>query len=95
MSSSPARTLAQRYLWWQSPEETLADVPRLLQQIMQLGTPADYAAAVTLWGRDAFRSALVAAPPGVLDARSWSFWRRHFGLPDTPPPTRRFDETAP
>jgi hypothetical protein len=94
MDSSPARTLAQRYVWWQPPEETLADVPRLLQQIMQLGTPNDYAAAVELWGREAFRAALLAAPPGVLDDRSWAFWRRHFGLPEAPPRARTFDETA-
>ncbi len=91
MPSSAARTLAQRYVWWQSPDETLAGVPRLLQQIMKLGTPEDYAAAVALWGRDAFRSALLAAGPGALDERSWYFWRRHFGLPEAPPPVRRFE----
>lgn len=95
MDSDPARRLAQRYLWWQTPEETLAEIPRLLQQIMQLGTPEDYRIALELWGRDAFRAALIGSPPGVLDDRSWTFWRRHFGLPETPPPTRRFDEAAP
>lgn len=94
MDSSTARALAQRYVWWQSTEETLVDVPRLLRQIMRLGTPGDYAAAVRLWGREAFREALVAAPPGALDDRSWYFWRRHFGLPEAPPPARRFDEAA-
>ncbi len=94
MDSSTARALARRYVWWQSTEETLVDVPRLLRQIMRLGTPGDYAAAVRLWGREAFREALVAAPPGALDDRSWYFWRRHFGLPEVPPPARRFDEAA-
>jgi len=92
MDPSTARTLAKRYVWWQLPEETLAEIPRLLQQIMRLGTPGDYAAAVELWGRDAFFAALVAAAPGALDERSWYFWRRHFGLPEAPPLARRFDE---
>ena len=94
MDSSTARAIARRYVWWQSTEETLVDVPRLLRQIMRLGTPGDYAAAVRLWGREAFREALVAAPPGALDDRSWYFWRRHFDLPEAPPPARRFDEAA-
>jgi hypothetical protein len=94
MDPSTARALARRYVWWQAPEETLADVPQLLRQIMRLGTPSDYAAAVEIWGRDVFRDALVTAPAGALDERSWYFWRRHFGLPEAPPPARRFDEAA-
>jgi hypothetical protein len=89
-----ARALARRYVWWQAPDEALGHLPKLLQQIMTLGTPEDYAAAVKLWGREAFREALIAAPPGALDERSWYFWRRHFGLPEAPPPARRFDEAA-
>jgi hypothetical protein len=94
MESDAAIRLARRYVWWQEPAETLAEVHRLLCQIMALGTPEDYAAAVKLWGRDAFREALVSAPPGAMDDRSFYFWRRHFGLPEVMPPRRRFDDAS-
>jgi hypothetical protein len=55
MEPGSAIRLSRRYVWWQEPTETLRDVHHLLRQIMALGTPEDYAAAVELWGRDAFR----------------------------------------
>jgi hypothetical protein len=94
MASEAAVALAKRYVWWQGPAETLENVPQLLRQIMALGTPADYATALGLWGKNAFVCALLEAPPGALDDRSWYFWRRHFGLPEAPPPARRFDAAA-
>ena len=84
--------LARRYIWWQRPEETLANEVRLLCQILSRGTPEDYAAAARHFGRDAFVDAVDKALPGWIDDRSWYFWRRAFGMPETPPPTRRFDE---
>lgn len=86
-----ARALAGRYSWSRSLDETLGDVPGLLRQILRLGTPEDYASALEIWGRDAICDALTSAPPGALDDRSWFFWRLHFGLPELPPPRRRFE----
>jgi hypothetical protein len=94
MVSTAAVTLAKRYVWWQDPAETLENVPQLLRQIMALGTPADYATAVDLWGKRAFRHAFLKATPGALNDRSWYFWRRHFGLPEEPPPARSFDAST-
>jgi hypothetical protein len=79
-----AEELARKYVWWQPPEQTLAHVERLLVQLMQLGTDADVRTARRLFGDDAFRAALAAAPPGVLDASSWNFW--HLVLFHRPPP---------
>jgi len=76
--------LARRYIWWQPPEQTLARAELLPCQLMQLGTLEDVSAARRLLGDDAFRAALRAAPPGILDARSWNFW--HLVLLHQPPP---------
>ena len=78
------RELARRYVWWQEPEQTLADPVLLPCQLMQLGTPTDLQTARRLLGDDAFRAALRKAPPGILDARSWNFW--HLVLWKQPPP---------
>jgi hypothetical protein len=82
--------LARRYVWWLPAEEALARPERLLRQILRLGTPEDYVAARARFGEAAFRDALENAGPGEIDDRSWLFWRRHYGLPDRPPPRRRF-----
>ncbi len=76
--------LARRYVWWRPAEQTLARQEHFLCQLMQLGTPEDIRIAREHFGDDAFRAALRAAPPGVLDARSWNFW--HLVLFKAPPP---------
>jgi hypothetical protein len=81
--------LARRYVWWQSPAQTLVRPALFLCQLMQLGTAEDVRCARSLLGDDAFRSALRLAPPGVLDARSWNFWHLVLlGQPPPPPPAR-------
>jgi len=89
MDTSRTRQLARRHVWWQEPEATLADIDRLLCQIMTFGTAEDYVAARSIWGVAAFRRALEAARPGALDERSWNFWHLHFKLPSAPYPRRR------
>jgi hypothetical protein len=82
--------LAERYVWWLEPAETLREPPILLRQILRLGTADDYVAARHAWGEAAFKSALVTAPPGALDKRSWMFWHRHYHLRAKAFPRRRF-----
>jgi hypothetical protein len=89
-----AARLAHRYSWWQEPQDTLAELEHLLCHIMGRATPEDYTAALRLWGRERFRAALEHALAGWMDDRSWYFWRRHFQLPEIPPPARRFDATG-
>jgi hypothetical protein len=76
--------LARRYVWWQPPDATLARRDHFLCQVMQLGTLEDVRELRQIFGDDAFRAALRSAPPGMLDARSWTFW--HLVLFGTPPP---------
>ena len=63
----------------------------LLWSVLKTGTADDYLAVRDRFGEPALIDALRRAPPGAIDDRSWQFWHRQFGLPDTPPPRRRFE----
>ena len=83
-------TLARRYVWWQIPADTLKSPETLLRQILRIGTADDYLMAREYWGEEAFKRALVTAPPGSIDERSWVFWHRQYHLPLRPLARRSF-----
>jgi hypothetical protein len=90
-SSKPTpEYLAAAYVWWQSPEASLREPDKILRQILKTGTPGDYVAACEIWGEEAFRQALLTAPPGAVDERSWEFWHRYYRLEARPMPKRAF-----
>jgi hypothetical protein len=62
----------------------------VLRQILKMGTPPDYEAACRFWGEEAFKAALVTAPAGALDERSWVFWHGVYGIEPAAFPQRRF-----
>lgn len=82
-----ATRLAKTLVWWQEPAATLAEPRKLLCQVLRIGRPEDYLAAVEIWGQERLRRALLEARPGDIDARSEHFWRLRFGLPPSPGPT--------
>jgi hypothetical protein len=98
LSAGELKKLAARYVWWLTPDEVLAQPSsRLLRQIMRYATFDDAWAALEHFGRDAFREALISAPAGALDPRSWNFWHLYLGLAKTqdevpPMPLRRVED---
>jgi hypothetical protein len=83
------RELASRYVWWEPPERALERRCHFICQLLQLGTAEDVRSARQILGDEALREALSSAPPGVLDARSWSFWHLVlFGRSAPPLPSR-------
>ena len=80
--------IAKALCWWQPPEESLANPRRFLAQVMTLGTWDEVQTVREILGRDAFRDALIHAPPGVFDPRSWAYWHAVFGLPEAEMPRR-------
>jgi hypothetical protein len=83
--------LARRLFWWKKPEEALADRTRFLAQVMAHGTWRDLVEARKHFGEPAFREVLHHAPPGVFDARSWTYWHHALHLLPVPPlPRRKF-----
>lgn len=83
--------LATRLIWWKPPAEAVQDIPRLVAQVMTLGTWDDVQTARGLLGNEAFRRVLDNPPPGVFDARSWAYWHAVFEREPVPPlPKRQF-----
>jgi len=83
-------SIARRMIWWESPEETLARPARFIMQVMTRGQWSDVLFLQGVYGKDAFKDALLHPEPGVFDIRSWTYWRAVFGLPDGPLPKRTF-----
>jgi len=82
------RDLAARLVWWQDPGISLENPDRFLAQVMTLGTWREVQMVRDIFGWDAFAAVLKKAPPGVFDARSWSYWHGFFELPEPEMPRR-------
>lgn len=82
------KRIAKELFWWQSPEVALANPRRFLAQVMTLGTWREVQQVKDAFGWDAFKDALLNAPAGVFDARSWAYWRNFLGLPEAEMPRR-------
>lgn len=78
--SPELRRIASRVVWWETPERVLAREDDFLCRAMALGDLADVNYVEATYGTDRLRHALRAAPPGVLDARSWHYWHHRLGL---------------
>ena len=83
--------VARRIVWFESPEEALADPVRFMAYAMARATHEDMK-VIRRYVDDAdFLEALEKAPPGIIDLRSWAYWNSKMGrYPAPPPPTRQF-----
>jgi energy-converting hydrogenase Eha subunit A len=82
------RKIAKELFWWQTPEVSLANSRRFVMQVMALGTWDEVQQVEQVLGWASFKDALLNAQAGVLDARSWAYWRAFFGLPEAEMPRR-------
>ena len=86
-----AVSMAQKYVWWKPPAETLAEPVLLVAQIMTMGTLEDAQWMLSCTSNDELRAVLRDPPVGVINGRSWTYWQRRLnGDPIPPPPTRVF-----
>jgi hypothetical protein len=77
--------MAERLIWWQSAAQALRRPERLIAQAMAIGTTGDAEFTESIFGIEALRSVLAAAPAGVFDPRRWDYWHLRFGYRRTPP----------
>lgn len=82
-------TVARRVIWFEPPEQSLADPVRFLAYLMTYGTLSDIAVARRHLDLADFREALNRAPPGIIDERSWAYWNAITGRYPAPPMPRR------
>jgi len=86
-------SVAPRIIWFESPEQALANPIRFMAYAMTYARHEDMQ-VIRQYVSDAdFREALDRAPPGIIDARSWAYWNLMMGRYPAPPlPKRRFGE---
>lgn len=83
--------LAQRLVWFEPPEDALADPVRFLAYAFARATHDDMNILRRYLTADDFRAALRDAPPGIIDPRSWCYWNVRLGQYPAPAmPERKF-----
>jgi hypothetical protein len=83
--------VARRTVWFESPEEALADPIRFLAYAMSYALHRDMQVIRRFVSDGDFREALDKAPPGIIDSRSWAYWNLKMGrFPAPPLPKRTF-----
>ena len=72
--------LASRYIWWQTPDETMTKPEKLMAQIMNIGDYPDVQILVNAVGNEVLRAILATAQAGQFNQRSWNYWHYRLGL---------------
>ena len=84
--------IAQKVVWYDKPERTLADLKTFLSHLMIYGASADLAVVERYVPVDEFRRVLENAPAGVFTQDTWRKWHQRFGMPVPPLPRRQFPD---
>ena len=84
--------VARKVVWYDSPEQTLVDLPTFLTHLMVYGSSADVAVVERYVPAEEFRKVLEKAPAGVYTQEAWKKWHERFGMPIPPLPRRRFPD---
>jgi hypothetical protein len=66
--------LAERVIWFEPPDVALRDVTRFMAYAFRYATHEDMKLLRSILSDDDMLEALADAPPGIIDARSWSYW---------------------
>jgi hypothetical protein len=82
--------VARRVVWFEEPEQALADPLHFLAHVMVFGTFEDLSALRGIVGKREYREVLEHAPPGLFDPRSWAYWNLVCGRSPPPPLPMRF-----
>lgn len=83
------RAVARRVVWFEDPNQALADPARFMAYAFAYATHADMKVLLADLNEDDIRYALDTAPPGIIDPRSWAYWNLRVGRYPPPPMPRR------
>lgn len=78
------RKLAPGIVWFEPPDKSLRNPTRFLVYAMTYATAQELSVLRKHVSAGEFKAALGAAPPGIMDKRSWAYW--HAVLNNAPPP---------
>ncbi|MGA7803071.1 hypothetical protein [Bradyrhizobium sp.] len=83
--------IARSLVWFERPEEALADPVRFMAYAMARATHEQMRTIRRYVTYAEFREALDNAPPGIIDPQSRAYWNSKLGRYPAPPlPSRRF-----
>jgi len=90
----PAELLrvARKVVWYDRPDDTLADLPTFLTHLMVYGSSTDMEVVERHVPLEEFRRVLENPPTGVFRKEVWMRWHERFGMPIPPLPRRRFPD---
>lgn len=80
--------IARRIIWFEPPHMALSDTRRFLAYAFRFATHDDMLRLRLHIDDDVLRDALEHAPAGIMDGRSWTYWRLMLSLPERPLPKR-------
>ncbi len=90
---SSLEDLANKLVWWKTPEEALKDRKRILVQVMVYGTAQDLVVAKDFFSDEDFLEVLEDPPSAIFDPRSWAYWNLMYDqYPAKPMPKRKLNE---
>lgn len=78
-------SVAKRVIWFEPPEQAIADPIRFLAYPMTYGDHRDMALIREYVSDSELHYAITHAPPGVFDERSWAYWNLMLGRYPAPP----------
>ncbi len=86
------RSVLKNIIWFESPEEAIVDLPRVLAYAMTYATHEDMVVLRRYVNDDDFRLLLDKVPPGIIDSKSWAYWNLILGrYPPPPQPVRKLE----
>jgi hypothetical protein len=89
------KQIARRVIWFEEPAQALEDPVRFLAYAMRYASFSDMKRLRRYVSDRDFVRALDHMPPGIVDARSWSYWNAVFGRYPAPKVSARFHEMTP
>jgi len=72
--------LAQKYIWWKSPQDAVDQPERVIAQVMNIGDFEDVQRLEALAGTEMLVDVLTQAEIGQFTPRSWSYWHYRLGI---------------
>jgi len=82
------RELASRLIWFETPEQALAEPVRFLAYAFRYARAEDMQQLRSYVTDEQLRFALRHAPAGIIDPRSWAYWHLMLDIDAAPMPER-------
>jgi hypothetical protein len=72
--NSELEFVARRVVWFEDPERALADPIRFAAYVLTYGMHGDVEVLRRYIGDEGLKEAVLNAPSGIFDGRSWAYW---------------------